>query len=539
MAKQSFKDMIFKLLKKDENLGAYGGVKQNKPKSFKVKFAMKDRPNNIAVMSYQFEKDAEKFKKDILAKGGKAILTKEDFSVNEKWPPDELEGPSDRRSIGKRGKMMKKISTHLYDLRSKGKLSNPHPLKLNDLATTGDIMGFYKYTQNLDSGTKDEVIGAFGKAAKEYFGNKGVEYTKKLFKVARLNMGEDAPANATGTAVVGTGDDSSTVVVKKKKRLQDKLMRRMGIQETIDRVIPDLEYPKDEIRERVNQLKAAALGEATPDPITYGPDKVAKAMAIAVKSDGQFSKAVREIEKIGKDLSKVSTIARALKTANEELSEAFTFKNSQKDIEKVFYKGKEIGNVMHVNLGGKMFWSADILGKAKKMGHVSKTDAAKELLKSKNESVSEGAAVPKDKDTDQPKKYVSGLSDKDKKAHDKHLEKGSKKSDSDKSAYKQSPADKKAKTKPSVHTKKFKQMYGEDYLNEKIKGLENKAEKSGMPYSILKKVYDRGMAAWKGGHRPGTTPQQWAFARVNSFTTKSSGTWGKADSDLAKQVRGS
>ena len=354
MAKQSFKDMIFKLLRKDENLGAYGGVKQNKPKSFKVKFAMKDRPNNIAVMSYQFEKDAEKFKKDILAKGGKAILTK-----------------------------------------------------------------------------------------------------------------EDAPANATGTAVVGTGDDSSTVVVKKKKRLQDKLMRRMGIKETIDRVIPDLEYPKDEIRERVNQLKAAALGEATPDPITYGPDKVAKAMAIAVKSDGQFSKAVREIEKIGKDLSKVSTIARALKTANE------------------------------------------------------------------------GAAVPKDKDTKQPKKYVSGLSDKDKKAHDKHLEKGSKKADDDKSAYKQSPADKKAKTIPSKHTNKFKQMYGEDYLNEKIKGLENKAKKSGMPYSILKKVYDRGMAAWKGGHRPGTTPQQWAFARVNSFTTKSSGTWGKADSDLAKQVRGS
>ena len=43
-----------------------------------------------------------------------------------------------------------------------------------------------------------------------------------------------------------------------------------------------------------------------------------------------------------------------------------------------------------------------------------------------------------------------------------------------------------------------------------------------MPYSILKKVYDRGMAAWKGGHRPGATQQQWAFARVNSFVTKSS-----------------
>jgi len=75
-------------------------------------------------------------------------------------------------------------------------------------------------------------------------------------------------------------------------------------------------------------------------------------------------------------------------------------------------------------------------------------------------------------------------------------------------------------------------------LDEKIAGLVKKSKKSGMPYGILKKVYDRGMAAWKTGHRPGTTPQQWAFARVNSFTTKSSGTWGKADKDLAKQVRG-
>ena len=75
-------------------------------------------------------------------------------------------------------------------------------------------------------------------------------------------------------------------------------------------------------------------------------------------------------------------------------------------------------------------------------------------------------------------------------------------------------------------------------INEKIEGLVTKAKKSGMPYGILKKVYDRGMAAYKTGHRPGTTAQQWAFARVNSFVTKSSGTWGKADKDLAKQVRG-
>ena len=69
-------------------------------------------------------------------------------------------------------------------------------------------------------------------------------------------------------------------------------------------------------------------------------------------------------------------------------------------------------------------------------------------------------------------------------------------------------------------------------------GLKKKADKSGMPLAILKKVYNRGVAAWRTGHRPGTTPQQWGFARVNSFVTKSSGTWGKADKDLAAKVRG-
>lgn len=71
---------------------------------------------------------------------------------------------------------------------------------------------------------------------------------------------------------------------------------------------------------------------------------------------------------------------------------------------------------------------------------------------------------------------------------------------------------------------------------ESVAAVKNKAEKTGMPYSILKQVYDRGMAAWKGGHRPGATQVQWALARVNSFVTKSSGTWGGADKDLAAKV---
>jgi len=212
-----------------------------------------------------------------------------------------------------------------------------------------------KYYKTLDKDTKKKRAAFFKKKGGTYKksddnddykaapGDKKAKTKQSTFTTKYKKMyGEDAPANATGTAVVGTGDDSSTVVMKKKKdkeTMKDRLLRRFKIKETIDRTVPDLERPKDEIKEKVKHLKAMAMKEAD--------------------------------------------------------------------------------------------------------------------------------------------------------------------------------------------------------LDEAIKGLQNKAKKTGMPYSILKKVYDRGMAAWKGGHRPGTTQQQWAFARVNSFVTKSSGTWGGADKDLAAKVRGS
>jgi hypothetical protein len=68
-------------------------------------------------------------------------------------------------------------------------------------------------------------------------------------------------------------------------------------------------------------------------------------------------------------------------------------------------------------------------------------------------------------------------------------------------------------------------------------GLKNKSEETGVPIGILRAVFRRGMAAWKSGHRPGAGQEQWAYARVNSFLTKGEGTWGKADADLAKEVR--
>ena len=145
-----------------------------------------------------------------------------------------------------------------------------------------------------------------------------------------------------------------------------------------------------------------------------------------------------------------------------------------------------------------------------------------------------------DRKGSQPAKYFTGLAKSTKQKRDAHFKKKS---------TKPAPGDARAKTKPSQHTKKFKQMYGEwaehltfeDFIITEGKSdaaLKKKADKSGMPLSILRQVFNRGVAAWKTGHRPGTTAVQWGLARVNSFVTKSKGTWGKADKDLAAKVRG-
>ena len=63
--------------------------------------------------------------------------------------------------------------------------------------------------------------------------------------------------------------------------------------------------------------------------------------------------------------------------------------------------------------------------------------------------------------------------------------------------------------------------------------LTAKAKKSGISVGTLKKVYNRGVAAWKTGHRPGTTPQQWGHARVNAFIVKKKKGTLNHDKDLA------
>ena len=55
-----------------------------------------------------------------------------------------------------------------------------------------------------------------------------------------------------------------------------------------------------------------------------------------------------------------------------------------------------------------------------------------------------------------------------------------------------------------------------------------------VPTKTLRTVYNRGMAAWRTGHRPGASQQAWGLARVHSFVLKGK-TYRTADKDLAKK----
>jgi len=151
--------------------------------------------------------------------------------------------------------------------------------------------------------------------------------------------------------------------------------------------------------------------------------------------------------------------------------------------------------------------------------------------------------APKDKETGLPKPYVSDLPSSIKKARAAHWERTKKMDPGNPAAYEPAPGDKTAKTKESKYTRAYRAKFGEDiemeedYIDEDATtGLAKKAQESGISIGTLRKVYNRGMAAWRTGHRPGTTPQQWAMARVNSYITKGKGTYGGADKDLHEDL---
>ena len=182
-----------------------------------------------------------------------------------------------------------------------------------------------------------------------------------------------------------------------------------------------------------------------------------------------------------------------------------------------------------------------------------------------NQFINEGKAKPG------PDPYMRGLSDKEKEDKEEKMKKQAEMDDDDPKAYKELPGDKEAREKGEVktskHVKSYHELYGDDETDEALsdhekednesliseekaegdsgpiddekveKALKKKSEETGVPLEFLRIVMRRGMAAWRTGHRPGAGIHQWGYARVNSFLTKAEGTWGDADSDVAKEVR--
>ena len=93
--------------------------------------------------------------------------------------------------------------------------------------------------------------------------------------------------------------------------------------------------------------------------------------------------------------------------------------------------------------------------------------------------------------------------------------------------YRRFKTDEGQKTKTSSYTQRFRKMYPG------VKSLPEIAKATKIPLKTLRTIYNRGLAAWRTGHRPGASPQAWGYARVHSFAVKGK-TYYTADADLRK-----
>jgi hypothetical protein len=130
-----------------------------------------------------------------------------------------------------------------------------------------------------------------------------------------------------------------------------------------------------------------------------------------------------------------------------------------------------------------------------------------------------------------PLKYFKGLSKRRKTQRKKEIKHRSRLSWKTAKAYKPFKTDKGVKTRRSSHTAKWKKMFPN------VSTLKGASEATGVPLSLIRKSYNRGMAAWRTGHRPGATQQQWGYARVYSMLTCGK-THYTTDADLVKKAKG-
>ena len=128
-----------------------------------------------------------------------------------------------------------------------------------------------------------------------------------------------------------------------------------------------------------------------------------------------------------------------------------------------------------------------------------------------------------------PLKYFTGLSKTQKVKRKREITKRSSLSWKNPKAYKPFATDKGVKTRTSKYVREWRKKFPNAH------SLDAYSKATGVPLPIVRASFNRGMAAWRTGHRPGATQQQWGYARAASMLTCGK-THYTTDADLVKKA---
>jgi hypothetical protein len=129
-----------------------------------------------------------------------------------------------------------------------------------------------------------------------------------------------------------------------------------------------------------------------------------------------------------------------------------------------------------------------------------------------------------------PPKYYKGLSKTRKAKRKAEIKKYGVLNWKDPKAYVGFKTNKGIQTRKSGYTQQWNKLFPD------AKSLKERAEVTGVPVDLIEECYNRGMAAWRTGHRPGATQQQWGYARVSSMLLMGK-TALTTDSDLVRKAK--
>jgi len=128
-----------------------------------------------------------------------------------------------------------------------------------------------------------------------------------------------------------------------------------------------------------------------------------------------------------------------------------------------------------------------------------------------------------------PEKYYAGLSKTLKRKRAAEIRHFGAMDWRDPAAYTGFSTDRGVKTRKSGYTQAWKRRFPNAL------SLEEKAAATGVPVRFIRESFNRGMAAWRTGHRPGATQQQWGYARTHSLLLCGK-TARSTDSDLRREA---